>query len=104
MGWDGMGGKTEQPHLLTVLARLDGHSFFVAQTQIKHSRLHPSLPPHKLLTHTRIQTHSLPSPSRPFTQPQQATDIKTGIYNLSPLFELSSEKRRRKLYGPIMWA
>ena len=35
---------------------------------------------------------------------QQATDAGTGIYNFSPLFALAGGPRRRKLYGPIMWA
>lgn len=35
---------------------------------------------------------------------KQATDVESGIYNLSPVFALSSERRRRKLYGPVMWA
>jgi hypothetical protein len=32
----------------------------------------------------------------------QATDVATGLTGQSPLFLLSTQRRRRKLYGPIM--
>jgi hypothetical protein len=61
---------------------------------------HPPPPPKKIKSHTHTHT---PHPPKKITH-TQATDSKTGIYNFSPLFALSNEQRRRKLYGPVMWA
>ena len=45
-----------------------------------------------------------PTDHLPTHTPRQATDAASGIYNFSPIFALSDQQRRRKLYGPIMWA